>query len=603
MVCGPPLDRAAVRLLVALLMATTLAGCLGGAPAPGGDDVTPEAPQAAPPGTPPPIDDPLPVLTLDLVSEPPYVALHIGLDGDPDTIVHHTIDWDDGLEPDSRDGPPRATHLRNLAPPEHWSDPAKTYTPEVTIFSADGHSRSRAATIDIPAPDNQPPNASVEADTRSDQIPAHIRFTLSASDTDGEVRHWRFDPGDGTETHMDTGRPPETIPHIYRSVGTHIATLTVTDDAGAKTTTNTTLDILPPQDLGFWTHSATTAYRHDANGALRGKTALVACSTAPCPAVAGADTTPQRFIAAIADGTASRLHVYDGTSGMLERRIPLPSPPQDLHTDPAGTAWTTHADGNITWTDPKTGSQETTRLAVANATYRLAFSPDGTTWILESGPPARLHHLDPATGWSDALTIPGGVHAEHLAVNHKHGAALVVDDQGKAWIGMPTLYGPRLGAVIPLDGDATPSGITCPAGQDLCWVAMDGTPSTLVGIDIKAATTTPWMAPATARLPEGLHPGPPLNTQDALVLPVNGTHHGYLILDPKSGSIRAEVTQAGSSDAPRGAFSTDAYPTLVYHLDPDTDAIAILDTSTGRIVHRATDAGGEHGPYRVRNAG
>lgn len=74
--------------------------------------------------------------------------------------------------------------------------------------------------------ENQPPVASFTYNTVSTSV---SNFDASASyDTDGTIVSYEWDFGDGT---TDSG---VIVTHVYPSPGNYIATLTVTDNAGAE---------------------------------------------------------------------------------------------------------------------------------------------------------------------------------------------------------------------------------------------------------------------------------------------------------------------------------------------------------------------------------
>jgi serine/threonine protein kinase len=93
-------------------------------------------------------------------------------------------------------------------------------------------------------PANQPPVASFTATPSSGVAPpsVQVRFDASGSrDRDGSISDYTWDFGDG-----DTGSGDSVI-HPYDRPGEYVATLTVTDDGGARETATRTIVISPPE--------------------------------------------------------------------------------------------------------------------------------------------------------------------------------------------------------------------------------------------------------------------------------------------------------------------------------------------------------------------
>ena len=90
---------------------------------------------------------------------------------------------------------------------------------------------------------NQPPTAVMSATPSTGTAPLTVTFDGSRStDPDGTVSSWEWSFGDGTSS---TG--PATT-HLYSTPGTYIASLTVTDNSGASSTTTRSIVVngLPP---------------------------------------------------------------------------------------------------------------------------------------------------------------------------------------------------------------------------------------------------------------------------------------------------------------------------------------------------------------------
>lgn len=90
-------------------------------------------------------------------------------------------------------------------------------------------------------PDNDPPEASLEADVTEGVAPLTVGFDASASrDPDGQLVSWRWDFGDGS-----TGRG-EVIAHTWDQPGTYTASLTVFDDQGDLDRASITIRVADP---------------------------------------------------------------------------------------------------------------------------------------------------------------------------------------------------------------------------------------------------------------------------------------------------------------------------------------------------------------------
>ena len=89
-------------------------------------------------------------------------------------------------------------------------------------------------------PINQPPIAVMTATPSSGPAPLTVSFDGSKStDPDGTVSSWDWSFGDGT-----SGTGPA-ITHLYSTPGTFTASLTVTDDGGASSTTTFSIVVNP----------------------------------------------------------------------------------------------------------------------------------------------------------------------------------------------------------------------------------------------------------------------------------------------------------------------------------------------------------------------
>ncbi|MEW6126010.1 MAG: glycoside hydrolase family 44 protein [Acidobacteriota bacterium] len=87
---------------------------------------------------------------------------------------------------------------------------------------------------------NQPPVASATASPTSGTAPLAVNFNGSAStDPDGTIAAYAWNFGDGATASGVTAN------HTYATAGTYTATLTVTDNSGASSSTNLTINVSP----------------------------------------------------------------------------------------------------------------------------------------------------------------------------------------------------------------------------------------------------------------------------------------------------------------------------------------------------------------------
>ena len=166
-------------------------------------------------------------LAADVTSGP--APLTVQLDGggsaDPDVGDTLTYIWDFG------DGTP-ATET-TAATTSHVYATVGSYTASLTVRDNHG-ATSEAATlqIQVTAP-NQAPTAKIAADTTSGQAPLTVQLDGSASsDPDpGDTLTYIWDFGDGTPA---TETTTATTSHVYATVGTYTASLTVRDNHGTN---------------------------------------------------------------------------------------------------------------------------------------------------------------------------------------------------------------------------------------------------------------------------------------------------------------------------------------------------------------------------------
>ncbi|HUK95702.1 MAG TPA: PKD domain-containing protein, partial [Gaiellaceae bacterium] len=91
---------------------------------------------------------------------------------------------------------------------------------------------------------NQPPTAVL---TENPASPGELQVSFngsSSTDPDGSIQSWSLNTGDSKSEH-GSGTPPANIPHTYTAAGSYTATLTVTDNLGAMTTSTPVTVVVP----------------------------------------------------------------------------------------------------------------------------------------------------------------------------------------------------------------------------------------------------------------------------------------------------------------------------------------------------------------------
>jgi uncharacterized repeat protein (TIGR03806 family) len=112
----------------------------------------------------------------------------------------------------------------------------------LTFLSACGGGGGDGGGGSTPAPTNTPPVATFTASAVSGIAPLSVQFDASAStDPGGSIVTYAWQFGDGSAT--ATGI---TASHVYQSVGTYAATLTVTDNLGATGSTTRQIAVANP---------------------------------------------------------------------------------------------------------------------------------------------------------------------------------------------------------------------------------------------------------------------------------------------------------------------------------------------------------------------
>jgi endonuclease/exonuclease/phosphatase family metal-dependent hydrolase len=122
-----------------------------------------------------------------------------------------------------------------LSPSTYLSSAPGALKNDGTILSA----TSSIGTTTTP-PANQYPQLSISATPTSGLAPLLVTFSSAASDPDGYIASYYWNFGDNTTS---TSAFPT---HTYSSAGSYLAYLTVTDNSGAATTANVTINVTAP---------------------------------------------------------------------------------------------------------------------------------------------------------------------------------------------------------------------------------------------------------------------------------------------------------------------------------------------------------------------
>lgn len=92
-------------------------------------------------------------------------------------------------------------------------------------------------------PDNLPPGAAIQATPSRGRPPLAVSFSAAAStDSDGVIRDYRWDFGDGGEAFGVAAS------HVYTRVGTYVVRLTVADNDGAADSVTSVISVEPAVD-------------------------------------------------------------------------------------------------------------------------------------------------------------------------------------------------------------------------------------------------------------------------------------------------------------------------------------------------------------------
>jgi parallel beta-helix repeat protein len=218
-VVGPQSGRTAthtytsVGTWLATLTVTDSVGATGSASAPD----TVRAPANRPP-----------VAALKLTPSSGIAPLAVTADGtgstDPEggRIASYRFDFGDGTVVGPQSGK-TATHTYSAV---------GTWLATLTVADSVGATGSASAPDTVRAPANRPPVAALKLTPSSGIVPLAVTAdgTGSTDPEGGRIASYRFNFGDGTIVGPQSGK---TATHTYTSVGTWLATLTVTDSIGA----------------------------------------------------------------------------------------------------------------------------------------------------------------------------------------------------------------------------------------------------------------------------------------------------------------------------------------------------------------------------------
>lgn len=110
-----------------------------------------------------------------------------------------------------------------------WKPPlASTFSVAVKSLESKYTTASTSQSVQLIV--NKPPEASFTFSPAEAKVGKDVQFTDSSTDLDGQITTWLWDFGDGSSSQ---NKNPV---HVYSSGGTYIVRLTVTDNNGAKST-------------------------------------------------------------------------------------------------------------------------------------------------------------------------------------------------------------------------------------------------------------------------------------------------------------------------------------------------------------------------------
>lgn len=119
-----------------------------------------------------------------------------------------------------------------------------TYQVTLTVTDDEGAQNTAATTIEVlgAEPSNEPPEAVIDAWPNRGTAPLEVSFDASRSwDREGFVQSFRWELGDGTTA------AGQRIQHVYNEPGYYRVVLTVTDNGGAKNSSQLIIEVADDQ--------------------------------------------------------------------------------------------------------------------------------------------------------------------------------------------------------------------------------------------------------------------------------------------------------------------------------------------------------------------
>jgi PKD repeat protein len=119
----------------------------------------------------------------------------------------------------------------SLQNPTHLYAAAGAFTATLEVTDNTGAKTQATVDIAVNAPANQPPTATASATPTAGKAPLAVAFTGGGADPDGTIASYAWTFGDGGTSNSQSPT------HTYQTGGNFTATLTVTDNGGAKGST------------------------------------------------------------------------------------------------------------------------------------------------------------------------------------------------------------------------------------------------------------------------------------------------------------------------------------------------------------------------------